>query len=116
MTDLRSGLCHGPDCQAKITASCQSEDFCSDGCMARWQAANSRTEPLPADGVMLYAGDGYRSTGRWVQLDDSEYPDWVWVPATVKPELTVPRDHSAKPPTKGIHKRRSLWSWIWTRR
>lgn len=49
-TDQRSGLCHGPDCQAKITDGSGSDDFCSQACQARWQAA---LVGVPADSALL---------------------------------------------------------------
>jgi hypothetical protein len=44
---VRSGLCHGPDCQAKITDESQSEDFCSPACQARWQYRGSAPSVRP---------------------------------------------------------------------
>lgn len=45
---IRSGLCHGPGCQEKITEKSESEDFCSQACQARWQAAYVGVKPDPA--------------------------------------------------------------------
>jgi hypothetical protein len=50
MTDLRSCLCHGPNCTAKITDEAPSDDFCSQACQARWQAAYVGAQ---ADGGLL---------------------------------------------------------------
>lgn len=107
MTDLRSGLCHGPDCQAKITKADGSEDFCSDDCQAAWHALHA-LPPMPPLSIHLPGPatwtartrypqctelcpghapdlDGGRDEcgvpeppGHWAQLDDSEYPDWAW--------------------------------------
>lgn len=52
MTDLRSGLCHGPNCQAKITRGGGSEDFCGDDCQAAWHALHA-DPPMPSLSVHL---------------------------------------------------------------
>lgn len=85
----RSGLCHGPGCQEKITDRGPSDDFCSEGCSARWQAAYVSVAPDPALlGVQLVvraAGTGPcapppASPGRvaaWLEAaGDFELTDW----------------------------------------
>lgn len=36
MEAVRSGLCHGPECDRRISERSPSEDFCSERCAARW--------------------------------------------------------------------------------
>lgn len=36
MEAVRSGLCHGPECERRIVPLSPSEDFCSERCAARW--------------------------------------------------------------------------------
>jgi hypothetical protein len=45
---VRSGLCHGPSCEQKITEKSESRYFCSQACQARWQAAHVGVPPDPA--------------------------------------------------------------------
>jgi hypothetical protein len=44
---VRSGLCHGPSCEQKITEKSESRYFCSEGCQGRWQAAVVGVTPEP---------------------------------------------------------------------
>jgi hypothetical protein len=52
MADLRSGLCHGPDCEAEITDGSESEDFCGDECQTRWNASHA-DPPMPPLSINL---------------------------------------------------------------
>lgn len=83
MTDLRSGLCHGPGCNGVVSSLSPSEDFCSERCAARW---NGAYEP-PRDRITLTPPSLYDPPpDTWVPLDDDPlYPDWVWTPRRVEP-------------------------------
>lgn len=99
MTDLRSGLCHGPNCEAEITDGSESEDFCGDECQARWNASHA-DPPMPPLSINLPGPSLARWTpeggapvtpetstwqpraGGWIQLDDSDHPDWAWTDVT----------------------------------
>jgi endogenous inhibitor of DNA gyrase (YacG/DUF329 family) len=47
LDQLRSGLCHGPSCEQKITEKSESRYFCSEGCQGRWAAAVVGVTPEP---------------------------------------------------------------------
>jgi hypothetical protein len=114
MTDLRSYLCHGPDCTAKITDESPSDDFCSQACQARWQAAYVG---VPADGGLLREGGGLVYTlstgsGGWTPLATPD-PALGWVEVGradvgTKHEML----HGCHPKPSLLHR---LWRWVWFR-
>jgi hypothetical protein len=56
---VRSGLCHGPSCEQKITEKSQSRYFCSEACQGRWSAAHVGAEVEPPTPFWSYVRDGW---------------------------------------------------------
>jgi hypothetical protein len=56
---VRSGLCHGPSCEQKITEKSQSRYFCSEGCQGRWSAAHVGAEVEPPTPFWSYVSNGW---------------------------------------------------------
>lgn len=89
---VRSGLCHGPDCQAKITGESQSEDFCSDWCQARWQSAHVDAKPETSRWVrggtpVVYA------EGAWLHVRLVEEPQPVPTVEALRLDLSLGARH-----------------------
>lgn len=80
MADLRSGLCHGPNCQAKITEGGESEDFCSDLCQMAWHARHALPQ-MPVVEVNMPSS----SMARWTPEGGAPVtPETsTWEPVTV---------------------------------
>jgi hypothetical protein len=66
---VRSGLCHGPSCEQKITEKSPSSDFHDLTCQARWQASLVDAKPFGCDDLCeLPAGHfGYCA---WISAPD----------------------------------------------
>lgn len=95
MTDLRSGLCHGPDCSWHITARSPSEDFCSDDCQAAWNASHA-LPPMPVVEVDLPGPSMARWTPEGGAPITPETSTWAPRPSPTDGELVLHDEHRAE--------------------
>jgi hypothetical protein len=101
---VRSGLCHGPSCEQKITEKSESRYFCSEGCQGRWSAALVGTKPDPIYGLDRFGG--------WVNVSPPADGMCSFSPATVVEDVyRVAGSGSCAPPVRPMPPERIEAPW-----